>query len=93
MGKMISPQNLATGVAVTALKCQEGVVFARTFKHSLALTAALGVLVGVEQYALPWIIPHQKGAEAWHSRVRPGIAMDTGRCASPNAVTTGCARR
>ncbi len=57
MGKMISPQNIATGVSVTSLKGQEGVVFARTFKHSIVLTVVLGVLVVLQQYVFPWIIP------------------------------------
>jgi len=57
MGKMISPQNIATGVSVTALKGQEGVVFARTFKHSIALTIVLGLLVVLQQYVVPWMIP------------------------------------
>ncbi len=57
MGKMISPQNIATGVSVTALKGQEGEVFARTFPHSIVLTLLLGLLVAVEQYLIPWIIP------------------------------------
>ena len=34
MGKMISPQNIATGVSVTDLKGREGDVFVRTFPHS-----------------------------------------------------------
>jgi lactate permease len=58
MGKMISPQNLTTGVSVTDLKGQEGRVFARTFPHSIILTFALGILVAIEQYVIPWIIPH-----------------------------------
>ena len=57
MGKMISPQNIATGVSVTDLKGQEGVVFARTFKHSIFLTLLLGILVLIEQYLIPGIIP------------------------------------
>ena len=57
MGKMISPQNIATGVSVTDLKGQEGVVFARTFKHSIALTLLLGVLVVLQQYVFSWMIP------------------------------------
>ncbi len=57
MGKMISPQNIATGVSVTDLKGQEGVVFARTFGHSVVLTLMLGGLVLVQQYALSWMIP------------------------------------
>ena len=58
MGKMISPQNIATGVSVTALRGQEGVVFARTFWHSVALTLVLGVLVALQQYVFPGMIPH-----------------------------------
>jgi lactate permease len=57
MGKMISPQNIATGVSVTGLKGQEGVVFARTFIHSVALTILLGLLVALQQYVIPGIIP------------------------------------
>jgi lactate permease len=57
MGKMISPQNIATGVSVTDLKGQEGHVLARTFKHSIALTLLLGVLVVLQQYVLHWMIP------------------------------------
>ncbi len=58
MGKMISPQNLATGTSVTDLKGKEGVVFARTFPHSIILTVLLGLLVALQQYVFPWIIPH-----------------------------------
>lgn len=57
MGKMISPQNIATGVSVTDLKGQEGVVFAKTFKHSVLLTLILGLLVLMQQYVVPWMIP------------------------------------
>ncbi len=57
MGKMISPQNIATGVSVTNLKGQEGVVFARTFWHSVVLSLILVVLVIIQQFLIPWIIP------------------------------------
>jgi lactate permease len=57
MGKMISPQNIATGAAVTQLKGQEGAVFARTFVHSIVLTLLLVALVLVQQYLIPGIIP------------------------------------
>ena len=57
MGKMISPQNIATGVSVTDLRGQEGVVFARTFWHSVVLTLALGVLVAIQQFVVPGMIP------------------------------------
>jgi lactate permease len=57
MGKMISPQNISTGCATSALNGQEGVVFARTFFHSIALTLLLGVLVWLQQFVWPWMIP------------------------------------
>jgi lactate permease len=57
MGKMILPQNIATGAAVTQLKGEEGVVFARTFVHSIVLTLVLVALVLVQQYLIPGIIP------------------------------------
>jgi lactate permease len=50
MGKMISPQNIATGCRSPSLKGQEGAVFARTFIHSVALTLMLVVLVVIAQY-------------------------------------------
>jgi lactate permease len=57
MGKMISPQNIATGVSVTDLKGKEGAVLARTFIHSIVLTLVLVVIVIVQQYVIPGIIP------------------------------------
>jgi lactate permease len=57
MGKMISPQNITTGLAVTGLKGKEGAVFARTFIHSIILTILLVVLVVITQYLVPQIIP------------------------------------
>jgi lactate permease len=57
MGKMISPQNIATGISVTNLRGQEGLVVARTFKHSIILTLLLGVLVVLQQYVFKWMIP------------------------------------
>ncbi|HKQ14272.1 MAG TPA: L-lactate permease [Steroidobacteraceae bacterium] len=56
-GKMISPQNISTGTSTTELKGREGDVFARTFKHSLILTLLLGLLVLLQQYVFPWMIP------------------------------------
>jgi lactate permease len=61
MGKLISPQNIATGLAVTKLIGEEGKVFARTFVHSIVLTIVLGVLVAIQQYLIPWVIPAAGG--------------------------------
>ncbi len=57
LGKMISPQNIATGVSVTDLKGREGAVLARTFIHSVVLTLVLVVIVIIQQYVVPGIIP------------------------------------
>jgi lactate permease len=57
LGKMISPQNIATGVSVTDLKGKEGLVVARTFLHSIVLTLVLVAIVIIQQYLVPEIIP------------------------------------
>jgi lactate permease len=57
MGKMISPQNICTGTVVTDLAGREGEVLARTFKHSVILTVVLGLLVVLQQYVFPGMIP------------------------------------
>ncbi|HSY07866.1 MAG TPA: L-lactate permease [Steroidobacteraceae bacterium] len=67
MGKMISPQNIATGVAVTDLRGREGAVLARTFIHSIVLTVLLALLVVVEQYVVPQIIPSVPSASSVHA--------------------------
>ena len=58
LGKMISPQNISTGVSVTSLKGQEGLVFSKTFKHSIILTTLLGVIAVLQQFVFHWMVPH-----------------------------------
>jgi lactate permease len=58
LGKMISPQNIATGVSITGLRGIEGTVLARTFIHSVALTIILALIVVVQQYLWPQVIPN-----------------------------------
>ena len=58
MSKMISPQNVTTGVSTSTLVGKEGRVVARVFKHSLILAVLLGLLVMAQQYLIPGIIPH-----------------------------------
>ena len=55
--KMISPQNIATGVAISGLQGQEASIFRRTFIHSLVFTAMLSILVWLQQFVFPWMIP------------------------------------
>jgi lactate permease len=57
LGKMISPQNICTGTATTELKGREGEVLARTFKHSVILAFFLGLIVMLQQYVFPGVIP------------------------------------
>jgi lactate permease len=57
MGKMISPQNITTGTAVTNMQGREGDVFARTFWHSIILSLILAGLVALQQFVFPWVIP------------------------------------
>jgi lactate permease len=54
---MISPQNIATGAAISDLRGHEGNIFARTFLHSILLTVLLGILVFLQQHVWPWMIP------------------------------------
>jgi L-lactate permease len=58
MSKMISPQNVSTGVSTTVLAGKEGLIIRRTFFHSIILAAILGVIVMLQQYLIPGIIPH-----------------------------------
>ncbi|HYL43524.1 MAG TPA: L-lactate permease [Ktedonobacteraceae bacterium] len=58
MSKMISPQNVTTGVSTTTLAGKEGLIVRRTFFHSIILATLLGLLVMAQQYLIPWIIPH-----------------------------------
>ncbi len=58
MSKMISPQNVTTGVSTSSLVGKEGLIVRKTFVHSIILATALGLLVMAQQYLIPWIIPH-----------------------------------
>ncbi len=58
MSKMISPQNVTTGVSTTSLVGKEGSIIRRTFMHSIILECMLGVLVLIQQYVIPGVIPH-----------------------------------
>ncbi|HZU02971.1 MAG TPA: L-lactate permease [Ktedonobacteraceae bacterium] len=57
MGKMVSPQNVSTGVSTTDLVGKEGLIVRRTIVHSLILACVLGVIVMIQQYLIPGIIP------------------------------------
>ncbi|HJV66255.1 MAG TPA: L-lactate permease [Geomonas sp.] len=57
MGKMISPQSIAVACAATGLVGEEGNLFRFTIKHALFLTFVMGVIVALQAYVFPWMIP------------------------------------
>ena len=57
MGKMISPQSLAVATAATGMVGEEGTLFLFTLKHSLFLTVIVGIIVYLQAYVFPWMIP------------------------------------
>jgi lactate permease len=58
MGKMISLQSIAVAVAATGLpQSDEGRLFRWTIKHSLLLTAVIGLMAMVFAHAVPWVMP------------------------------------
>ncbi len=57
MGKMISPQSLAVATAATGMVGEEGTLFRFTLKHSLFLTVLVGIIVYLQAYVIPWMIP------------------------------------
>jgi len=54
---MISPQSLAVACAACGMVGEEGTLFRFTLKHSLFLTAIVGLMVYVQAYYLQWMIP------------------------------------
>ncbi|KAI8333576.1 lactate permease [Chlamydoabsidia padenii] len=57
--KMISPQNLTTGVSTIGLHGKEGLILRRTILHSLLMVCLVGVMCCVQQYGIPGIIPSE----------------------------------
>ena len=57
MGKMISPQSLAVACAATGMVGEEGSLFRFALKHSLALLLAVGIIVYLQAFYLPWMVP------------------------------------
>lgn len=57
--KMISPQNLTTGVSTIGLQGQEGRILRRTILHSIAMCCLMGIIACIQQYAIPGIIPSE----------------------------------
>ena len=57
MGKLISPQSIAVACAAAGLVGRETDIFRKTLKYSLILLALAVVVVLVQAFVLPWLLP------------------------------------
>jgi L-lactate permease len=56
-GKMISPQSIAIACAAVGLVGKESDLFRFTVKHSIVFTIMIGIIVTLQAYVFPWMIP------------------------------------
>jgi lactate permease len=57
MGKMIDAQSIVVATASTGQHGQEGKILRFVFWHSIVLAAIMGVIVMLQAYVSPWMIP------------------------------------
>jgi lactate permease len=57
MGKMIDAQSIVVAGVATGQQGHEGDILRGVFWHSLALACLVGVVVFLQAYLLPWMIP------------------------------------
>jgi lactate permease len=57
MGKMIDAQSIVVAGVATGQKGGEGAILRYVFWHSIALACLVGVLVMIQAYLAPWMIP------------------------------------
>ena len=57
VGKMISPQSIAVAAAATSLVGKESELFRFTFKHSVLFVFLIALLVLLQAYVVPGMIP------------------------------------
>ncbi|HET7696004.1 MAG TPA: L-lactate permease [Vicinamibacterales bacterium] len=57
MGKMIDAQSIVVATASTGQAGQEGRILRFVFWHSVALVTVMGVIVMLQAYVFPWMIP------------------------------------
>ncbi len=78
-GKMISPQSLSVATAAVGLVGKEADIFRFTLKHSLILTAVIGVLAYMQAYVIKWIVPTYAKTTA----AAPALAAAAAKAFSP----------
>ncbi len=75
-GKMISPQSIAVATSATDLVGKEGDIFRFSLKHSIILTAVVGVMVTLQAYVFKWMIPAwEKTAEVVPAAVKTAVKI------------------
>jgi len=57
MGKMIDAQSIVVASVATNQQGQEGVILRYVFWHSIVLACLVGVVVFLQAYVFPWMIP------------------------------------
>jgi lactate permease len=57
MGKMIDAQSIVVATAATNQQGEEGRILRFVFWHSVVLAAIMGVIVMLQAYVFPWMIP------------------------------------
>ncbi|MFU8927686.1 L-lactate permease [Acinetobacter puyangensis] len=56
-GKMISPLSIAIACAAVGLVGKESDLFRFTVKHSIIFTVFIGIIITLQAYVFPWMIP------------------------------------
>ena len=57
MGKMIDAQSIVVATAATNQHGQEGQILRFVFWHSVALASIMGIIVMLQAYVFPWMVP------------------------------------
>jgi len=57
MGKMIDAQSIVVATAATNQHGQEGRILRFVFWHSIALASIMGIIVMLQAYVFPWMVP------------------------------------
>jgi lactate permease len=57
MGKMIDAQSIVVAGVATGQQGNEGQILRYVFWHSIVLASLVGVLVLIQAYVVPWIVP------------------------------------
>jgi lactate permease len=57
MGKMIDAQSIVVSTAATNQHGQEGKILRFVFWHSIALAIIMGIIVMLQAYVFPWMVP------------------------------------